>query len=329
MKRLPLYLPVLLSTGLPLPFSITFSGASVPPQFSGANLSMSGGKLLITPTQSANLILNPTFTTWTGGNPNSWSNNESVPTTEISQVGTGEGHGGAGSGMCNLYSVDGTWVALWQVVLTAGAWHYANFGIDTVVTGGLSLVDSGSVLLQDYTTTGSKNLFFVSLGGDVTGRFDIRRKIGAAADVTFDNVVVKSLTASTMLAKGLRKSRANAIVKAAWSITADQPAGVMARLDSATSPQNFLLALHDRTNAKLYKCVNGTYTQLISQAAAYAAYANVEIRCNGTTVQLYYNDVQIGSDQTVSDTSILYNRLHLPWSTSTGCLCGSFSISPF
>jgi hypothetical protein len=317
--------------GFHLPFSVDFTGlTSVPAPFAGANLSIAAGKLIVTPTLGANLLINPTFTSWTTDNPNSWSATESPPTTEISEVGTGEGHGGAGTGMCNVYSSDGTFVVIWQTVLTAGLWYWANLVINTVVAGGISLIESNANAIKDYTTAASPTITFPSLSGASPGRFDIRRLAGGAADVTIDNTVVKAITTTTLLAAGVPQTNTpNVIVKAGWTLTADLPAGTIARLDSTSNPQNFLLACHDRTNARLYKCVSGTYTKLVDAAAAYSAGADVEIRCNGETVQLYYNDVQIGADQTVSDAALLDGGYNLPWSTSAANACGSFSIAPF
>jgi two-component system alkaline phosphatase synthesis response regulator PhoP len=49
-------------------------------------------------------------------------------------------------------------------------------------------------------------------------------------------------------------------------------------LDSATTPRNFIIAYHDGSNVFLTKCVNGTYTQLLSQSVAYVAGATLKVQ---------------------------------------------------
>lgn len=66
----------------------------------------------------------------------------------------------------------------------------------------------------------------------------------------------------------------------------------------------------------LEKCVAGTYTQLIATWSNGGGAGNggmpttsqdLEIRVSGTTVQLFHNDIQVGTDQTVSDAEITGN----------------------
>jgi len=93
-------------------------------------------------------------------------------------------------------------------------------------------------------------------------------------------------------------------------------------MDDASNPANFLLAYHDGTNVRLEKCIAGVYTSLISAAAAYSAAATLRIVAvpiaGGTnySVALYYNNVQIGTTQTVDNAAAAYGTNAAGFSTS-------------
>ncbi len=139
------------------------------------------------------LVANGNFSTWTSDNPNSWTvDSESAPDREISEVGTGEGHGGTGTGLCNLYS-SGAYVGLIQTItVVAGKKYRVSVTVDTVTDpsvyfeGGKSADPDRDFLLvlseaKTYTTT------FIAVA--TTVRLSFRQH--GATDVTFDNVSVK------------------------------------------------------------------------------------------------------------------------------------------
>jgi hypothetical protein len=72
------------------------------------------------------------------------------------------------------------------------------------------------------------------------------------------------------------------------ALTAGTQAGVVARLDDATTPANFIIAYFDGAgNAKCDECVAGVYAALISAASVYAANATLRLDVSGTAVRLY------------------------------------------
>jgi hypothetical protein len=94
------------------------------------------------------------------------------------------------------------------------------------------------------------------------------------------------------------------------TLVAGTRAGVVANLDSATAPSNFVLASHDGTTARLTKCVGGTYTELVAETVAYSAGAFVEVRrLAGNDYELYYNGSKVGTTQTIADAGIIGNTL--------------------
>jgi hypothetical protein len=78
-----------------------------------------------------------------------------------------------------------------------------------------------------------------------------------------------------------------------------------------------VLAYRDATKCYLDQCVDGTYTNLISQTVSYVAGATLQAVKVGQTVQLFYNDTQIGTDQTI-DAGIATNTIHGMFGTYGG-----------
>jgi lysophospholipase L1-like esterase len=81
------------------------------------------------------------------------------------------------------------------------------------------------------------------------------------------------------------------------------PCGIVANLDSAASPANFILATYGgSTYPYLYKCVAGTYTTLVSTTAvSCGATSRLGIYKVGTSVSMWYGGAQVGTTQTISD----------------------------
>lgn len=67
---------------------------------------------------------------------------------------------------------------------------------------------------------------------------------------------------------------------------------------------NYVKAVHNGTNAQLIKVVAGTPTTLINSAATYSAGAEIRTICEGQKFRLFYNNVAIGSEQTIADAGL-------------------------
>lgn len=139
------------------------------------------------------LVTNGNFANWTADNPDGWTvTGESGNDPEVSEVGTGEGHGGVGTGMCNIYTSDGTLILIEQdVTVVIGRRYKLLIIVDTVTAGTAKVQEMDSTQFtqinltaaQTYTTT------FVATSSTVTLRIS-RRTIGLT-DVTFDKVSLK------------------------------------------------------------------------------------------------------------------------------------------
>lgn len=133
------------------------------------------------------LLLDETFDDWTGDDPDGWTVTGEVGTDpEISEVGPTEGHGGVGTGACNLYTSDGTYVDLRKIaLLTIGK----TYGYSIDITNSVA----GSILLFFGTETISGLFSVLTHTGKVTAagntNFGVART-GGITDVTFDNLKI-------------------------------------------------------------------------------------------------------------------------------------------
>lgn len=134
----------------------------------------------------AELITNGDFAAWTTDNPDNWAVTESIPDSEISEVGSDEGHGGAGTGSCNIYSNDIVSLVN-QNILTVSKYYKVEIEITKIVSGSIyfSLGTGGAVI--QLSAVGIHTYISECDGSD--GLFYIVRY--AACDITIDNVSVK------------------------------------------------------------------------------------------------------------------------------------------
>lgn len=138
-------------------------------------------------------IANGNFASWAAGNPSSWFvAGESGSDPEVSQVGSGEGHGGVGTGLCNLYTSAGTLVQIYQFTLVPHTFYRTLINIDTIVAGGVRIYlgDTDAARRSKlYNTVGSKSFILRAN----TQYFYVSRLFGAT-NVTFDNISCKEVT---------------------------------------------------------------------------------------------------------------------------------------
>jgi len=213
----------------------------------------------------------------------------------------------------DLVSVAGTWYIFsgWRKRIDAGV--EVNFAVyDGAYTGGALLAHPGyssSAVWVEFT------LCFRAISAAFNARCFVQA-IALANGVSgrFDDVSLKPIPLSDcFLAQDA--GTPDVLVSGEVTVTAKTQGGVVARLDDATTPANFLLAYHDGSNVHVEKCVGGTYTSLINTAAAYSAGKAIILVTDGNSVDCYYNDAKVGTTQTVSDAGIISNTLHGSFST--------------
>jgi len=132
------------------------------------------------------IIINGDLNAWTGDDPDSWIVGGEVGSDpEISEVGTGESHGGTGTGSLNIYSGSGAQVFLYQAFLVPGKTYKATIVISSI-SGTLQLTD-GTQVIASWTTTGTKEVEYTPNGN----RIQLRNS--GVSDITVDSIVVQQI----------------------------------------------------------------------------------------------------------------------------------------
>lgn len=245
--------------------------------WTGAGLSVSGGNAIITPTQGSELFANGTFAAWTANNPNNWTvTGESGTDPEVSQVGTGQAHGGSGTGMANLYTT-GVMVNIRQDVLAANVIYGASVTLDTVVAGALRWMDGTTATLGALmNAAGAGYMTYRPPSNTVLGL----KRSGGLTNVTFDNASVKALTLSTLYAYRDMGTSTGSI--SAGMIRTD---GTWVGLILYKDANNILaLYLNGASNLVLDQLVAGTWSNIASVAATYSAGAALKLSIPGGNV---------------------------------------------
>ena len=145
---------------------------------------------------------NADFGTWSGDDPSNWTvAGEDSTDPEVSEVGSGEAHGGSGSDHLNLYTSDTDVVSVAQNITTVVSDTYlVEVDVNKITTGTVRIQAIGvATVTKDFTFAGKARMIFTS--DQVTTAIKITTA-GAAADFTIDAISVKqvgSLTRSSGL----------------------------------------------------------------------------------------------------------------------------------
>jgi hypothetical protein len=276
-----------------------------------------GGVLVITPTRGTEILTDPGLEgTYTAGLNGQFNSTSGSPT--VSQ--SADVHGGAKAqafqaaasgnriGFAGSVTADRWYLATEWMKRVSGTAYTCQMSlyVDGAYRGGGNPVGADA---NNYT-----KLAIARLSVGTTLAIRNCHEYGASFDaVIIDDLSFTQLTFASMFA--LRKTAPYGIHRATFTTQGGRgstPGGVAMCWDNPANPQSGLLALHDRTNTGVlfYKYVNGAPTLVTSGAGAYTAGAPIEIRrARGTnTFQVFYNNAQIGVDQTINDAEIINNQ---------------------
>lgn len=114
----------------------------------------------------------------------------------------------------------------------------------------------------------------------------------------------------------------------------DGVAGLVLCLDDKDSPANFIQVYYNRGAGKVqvWKCVAGTYTNLINATASYVAGRQLrailvyDSGADEVTLRFYYNGAFIGTEQTITDAAIAGNTRHGIMSASSNNSLDNFAV---
>lgn len=276
-----------------------FLGEGIGPNALGGGIGIPADPV---PVAGAELLTNGNFAAWTGDNPDGWIvSGESGSDPMITQVATG----------ARYYSTVGTYFALSKAgALVAATWVQSVFDLRTLTAGEFRLANW--VPTTNYSAAGIITRTDRAASADVVLA---RGNASGPNDFILASASAKALTLSSLLSTRPYAS-ADCDISVAVTRTAGTQAGLCARLDSAATPANFLIAYLDgAANVKVDKAVAGVYSAVITGAVSYVAGRVLRLVCSGNDVSVYYNGTQVGTTQTVSDAGITGNLRHGLFST--------------
>jgi hypothetical protein len=315
------------SNVLRLPYSLDFSAlpdGAVPGWLGAAQVA--AGVASVMPELGPELVINGNMED--GDPPTGWS---SVLNAVLAAV-ADERTGGSGAQSISVArNGSSNPAAIQPVSVSIGAWYQLAGWLKGIDCDSMRirLYDNPATTIQAATTSYTDTAWGKAL---LTTRAAVPSWLvyllltASGADGTsgrFDDISLRAFTLSSLFSgPTLRLGRQDVRVRAAWTGTAGTQAGVAIIGDGCG-----IVAYHDGTNLRLDKWTTPTtWTSLINVAAAYGAGRAVELRRSGTTVQAWYNGVQVGGDQTVADQNILDARHVALFSTYDGNTASQFNV---
>jgi hypothetical protein len=296
------------------------------PAWAGATWAVSGGNAYNVPTLGSELLTNGGFeSSFSAGLGIGWNRvGTPVTTQETSLVRSGA------NSQKSATVTNGHGVYEYPTI-ASGQWYvgqifaYAETGqlrLLFATNGGATVVSSTSI-----SGAGWKGASITGRTIGITSGVYIFQDGATPATFYVDDCSLQVITPSTLFATIAGASSNQTAAAKIATLTTGTQSGVVALLDSASNPQNFLNAYHNGTSVLLDKCVAGTYTNLITTTVAFTANAQIEIRRpSGNTFQLWYNGTQRGTNQTVSDAGIINNTRYGLFSTYSGGTFSEFSL---
>jgi len=300
------------------------------PQLTWTGGTKSGGSMSITPTEGSNLFTDGGFENWNSATDlTSWTEENAGSSTtnrESSIV-----HGGTYSTRMDIDSSNNGGI-IKQIITTAvNVWIQYTWWARTSASG-KQLWNGDEYLygvVRDPGTTWTQYVDVIrSSATNPNGKF--LRYSAASSSLYVDDVSAKQLTLASLFST-VPTSDTDVVASADIVMTAGTQAGIVTNLDSTGTPANFLIAYHDGTNVHLDKNVGGTYTSLINTAATYSSGATFRVVTYHSDpthlkVRVYYNNALVGTEQEVTDASIIGNTKHGLFSTHSGNTFDNFSL---
>jgi hypothetical protein len=314
------------SNVLRLPYSLDFSALpdGAVPGWLGSGV-VSGGVASVVPTAGPELVVNGNMET--GDPPGDWSAIQSAALSAVADERTG----GSGAQSINVARNGLNTPACSQTLVTvAGTWYVLDGWsrrVEAGVSVSVTLRDTGGTYITGIpyhtSATWTRQILTARALSNTTAVRGIAAPSVDGESGRFDDISVKPLTLSSLFSgPALRLGRQDVRVSAAWTGTAGTQAGVAIIGDGCG-----IVAYHDGTNLRLDKWTTPTtWTSLINVAVAYGAGHEVALMRSGTTVQAWYNGVQVGGDQTVTDQNILDARHVALFSTYDGNTASQFNV---
>ena len=272
------------------------------------------GRAYNTPTLGSELLTDGALENWgSATNATSWS--ETVAGTSTVNREGSVVHGGSFAARLDVDASASNVAIAQTITATVGQWiQLSGWLRSSVASGkrGRMFPTNSSLADAPFDLTDAYQQFFATGRATTTApAVNVIRVAGNGSHSIYaDDISAKAITLTSMIAS---VDGGAAGLDCGVALPGYYPyvqAGVISHLDSDSSPANFILGIKHSTAARLYKCVAGTYTQLVSASAPYVVGTAPRLdvrRLPGNVFQLWYNGAQMGTDQTINDAGIVNN----------------------
>ena len=205
------------------------------------------------------------------------------------------------SGVAHHVSAAG-WLLQQLSVLDDQSWYEAQYTLSNSNGFWTALIwGSGATLTSEHNSDGTYIDTYKTAGTSAG------IKCHGSAVIDIDDISYKPLSLPSLFST-LPIASPDVIAQVAITRTDGTQAGLVLNVDDPDNPANFLLAyLSGKGSVFLVKCVGGVYTTLVAAAVTYAAGNVLKVVKIGTSVSVFYNDLAVGTLQTVSDADIISN----------------------
>lgn len=282
-------------------------------QHLGPTWSVAGGVAYNAPVAGAELLINGDFADWTADDPDGWMvAGESGSDPEVSEVDSGQGHGGTNvtGGNVNIYTSDGTAVFIYQSRASLNNWFVASISIDSVIAGSLKLQSGGISIINSITTDTTVVYRATS--------FDFRiTRMGDATDITVSNASLKQLQLSDFISSV--EEIAYPLMYTEPSVDRGYPTGLCVQIDNPINPLSGQLAYLDNQRANVVIEDLATATILSTTAITYSDGARFMLRLDDDgNLWAWYNGALVVTQAVTLNASNTYCGLFDTGSPS-GC----------
>lgn len=283
----------------------------------GGTWTVSGGKLLNTPTAGSDLLTDGALENWTTAtNLTSWSETPSGTST-INREGI-DVHGGSFAARLDIDASDSLAFVLQAGVATIGKWYQWQAWLKSSVSAKTAFLGTANnpwvISRTTPALTTSYAQYTITDRAAGTGVL-FADNIGVSSSIFFDDMTFKELTLSTLMR--LRNFGISDVwfeVSISDLLTSTQ-IGIAMCWDSDSSPANGVLAhLQGSGSVRVDKCVAGVWSTVSTTAVTFTANAKLIVWKSGTSFRFYYNGLLVIAN-TISDAGIISNTLHGVFST--------------
>ncbi len=215
-----------------------------------------------------------------------------------------------------------------------------KFTSDTKVSSGTTrwaVYDGVStVVIKSVSNTNFESTMSWLSAKSATGAYCYNYQFDPGAVFGIDNLSIQEITLDELFASDdLLIEEGLFDVNVTIPAITDGVAGLVLCLDDKDSPANFIQIYYNRPLSKIeaWKCVAGSYTNLINTTATYSAGAQLRAILDYDSTEdelklkVYYNGALIDSEQTIDNAGIAGNTRHGIMSTSTEAACGMLAVT--